>query len=292
MYELCNLSGNTYYINCPAKIGLYVDGSNVILIDSGNDKDTGKKVKRIIEENNWSLKTIINTHSHADHIGGNKFLQEWSGCRVFSKGIECSFTLSPILEPSFLYGSFPHKELLHKFLYAKESTCEDIVQAQLPEGFEIIDLPGHSFEMIGIRTPDNVLFVADSINSIHTLEKYGIGFIYNVEEYLKTLDILSDIKADIFVPSHADVSTDISEIINFNRFSVLSVCDFITDSLFVKKTFEDLLANVFDKYNLTMTNEQYVLIGSAVKSYLTFLKESEKVSSFFEGNRQYWKTIE
>ena len=31
-------------------------------------------------------------------------------------GIDCAFTRHPILEPSFLYGGYPCKELRHKFL--------------------------------------------------------------------------------------------------------------------------------------------------------------------------------
>ena len=79
MYELIKVKNNTYYINSPAKIGLYVDGTDAYLIDSGNDKDAGKKDKKILDENCWSLKLIINTHSNADHIGGNKYLQSQTG---------------------------------------------------------------------------------------------------------------------------------------------------------------------------------------------------------------------
>ena len=45
MYELIQVLNNTYYINCPAKIGLYLDrDKGVYLIDSGNDKDAGRKL--------------------------------------------------------------------------------------------------------------------------------------------------------------------------------------------------------------------------------------------------------
>ena len=48
MYELIQLSEHDYYIDCPAKIGLIKASDNeVVLIDSGNDKDAGKKVCRI-----------------------------------------------------------------------------------------------------------------------------------------------------------------------------------------------------------------------------------------------------
>lgn len=44
MYELKQLGERSFYINCPSKIGLYLmEEHQVCLIDSGNDKDTGKK---------------------------------------------------------------------------------------------------------------------------------------------------------------------------------------------------------------------------------------------------------
>lgn len=84
MYELIPVARRTYYIDCPAKIGVVLmENNGVYLIDSGSDKDAGKKVKRILEQNNWTLLGILNTHSHADHIGGNRYLQEQTGCRIF-----------------------------------------------------------------------------------------------------------------------------------------------------------------------------------------------------------------
>lgn len=46
MYELIQLSANTYCIESPTKIGLVrLSENEVCLIDSGNDKDAGRKVR-------------------------------------------------------------------------------------------------------------------------------------------------------------------------------------------------------------------------------------------------------
>lgn len=121
MYELIRAGERSYYIDCPAKIGLFEVEGGVCLVDSGNDKDAGRKVRQILDKNGWKLLAILVTHSNADHIGGCQYLQKQTGCRVFAPGIEAAFTRSPVLESAFLYGGFPPKPLRHKFLMAQPS---------------------------------------------------------------------------------------------------------------------------------------------------------------------------
>ena len=173
MYELQQVGEKSYYINSPAKIGIYrQNATDIYLIDSGNDKEAAKKIIKIAAQQNWTIKGIVNTHSNADHIGGNSYLQEQTGCLIFTGGIEAAFTRFPVLEPSFLYGGFPCKELRGKFLMAKESNVSDFSSPQFPKELELLPLPGHFFDMIGIRTPDNTLFIADCVSSPQIFENY------------------------------------------------------------------------------------------------------------------------
>ena len=56
MFELIQVTEKVFYIQSPAKIGLVLTGeSEVCLIDSGNDKDAGKKVKKILDAQGWTL---------------------------------------------------------------------------------------------------------------------------------------------------------------------------------------------------------------------------------------------
>ena len=64
MYELNQVSGNSYYIQSPAKIGLVrLNDTDVCLIDSGNDKEAGRKVRQLLDQNGWDLTATFNTHS-------------------------------------------------------------------------------------------------------------------------------------------------------------------------------------------------------------------------------------
>lgn len=290
MYELIQVSEQSYYIQSPAKIGLVkLNKQDVCLIDSGNDKDAGRKVRQLLEANGWRLTAIYNTHSNADHIGGNKYLQGQTGCMIYAPGIDCAFTHHPILEPSFLYGGYPCKELRHKFLMAQESDAQELTKESLPEGLEIIPLPGHFFDMVGFRTPDDVVYLADCLSSRETLDKYQIGFIYDVAAYLNTLEMVKSLRAKMFVPAHAAASEDVTELAQYNIDKVLEIADKITGICREPLCFEVILQKLFADYGLTMNFEQYVLVGSTVRSYLAWLKDNGRVNTLFEDNMLLWQ---
>ena len=290
MYELVQVSEKCYYINCPAKIGVYVaDGENVYLVDSGNDKDAGRKVRQILDKNGWHLAAILNTHSNADHTGGNRYLQGQTGCKIYSSGIEAAFTKYPVLEPSFLYGGYPCKDLRHKFLMAQESGVTDFSDEGFPKEIEVIPLPGHFFDMVGFRMPDNVVFLADCISSRETLDKYAVSFIYDVDAYLETLDMAEQMEAAMFIPAHAEVSADVKELVRYNRDKVHGVADRILSICGEPMCFERILQEVFKGYGLAMNFEQYVLVGSTVRSYLSWLKDTGKVSAEFQDSMLLWQ---
>lgn len=292
MYELIQVGERSYYVNCPAKIGLYQTNDNqVYLIDSGNDKDAGKKVYKLLAANGWSLRGIINTHSHADHIGGNRYLQQQTGCQIFAPGLEAAFISTPVLEPVSLYGGYPHKDLRHKFLMAQESVARNITDDDFPGELEVIPLPGHSFERIGIRTPDDVVFLADAVSSEATLEKYQISFIYDVAQYLNTLDRVEGLEAAMFVPAHAEATADIKALTEKNRRKVWEIAGELQNILKTPMCFEQLLSQIFTEYGLTMTVEQHALVGSTVRSYLSWLKDEGKIQFEVIDNMLLWSVI-
>ncbi|MDO5458229.1 MAG: MBL fold metallo-hydrolase [Eubacteriales bacterium] len=292
MYELIQVSERDYYIQSPAKIGLVrLNDSDVCLIDSGNDKDAGRKVRQILDANKWHLTAIYNTHSNADHIGGNQYLQRQTGCRVYAPGIDCAFTRRPILEPSFLYGGFPPGDLRHKFLMAQESDARELTQDVLPEGFALIPLPGHFFDMVGFRTPDDTVYLADCLSSRETLEKYRIGFIYDVAAYLKTLETVKSMQAKQFVPSHAPACSEIASLAQHNMDQVLEIAERIVGICAEPVCFESVLQRLFSDYGLDMNFEQYVLVGSTVRSYLAWLRDTGRLQVLFENSMLLWQRV-
>ena len=292
MYELIQVAPRTYYIQSPAKIGVVeVSDGHVVLIDSGNDKEAGRKVRQHLDRQGWTLDAIYNTHSNADHIGGNAYLAKQTGCALYAPGIEAAFTQHPILEPALLYGGYPMKALRHKFLLAQESDAQLLTPEHLPAGFELIPLPGHFFDMVGLRTPDDVVFLADCLSSQATLDKYQISYVYDVAAYLDTLERIKEMHAALFVPAHADATEDIAPLAQYNIDKVNEIAGHILDFCAAPHTFEEVLQHLFTSYDLAMTFEQYALVGSTVRNYLSWLLDSENLSANFSDNRLLWQRV-
>ena len=145
--------------------------------------------------------------------------------------------------------------------------------------------------MVGFRTPDDVVYLADCLSSRETLDKYQIGFIYDVAAYLKTLEMVKSLRAKMFVPAHVAASEDIADLAQYNIDKVLEIADKITGICQEPLCFEMILQRMFADYGLTMNFEQYVLVGSTVRSYLAWLKDTGRLNGLFENNMLLWQRV-
>lgn len=283
--EMVRLAESTYYFPGSTNVGLYTaGGSEAYLIDSGNDKESGRRLLSCLGSAGMSLKAIVNTHSNADHCGGNRFLQERTSCAVMAPPVEAAFLEHPYLEPAVLYGGMPPPELLGKFFVARPSKAERDGLSSLPEGITPIALPGHYFGMHGYLTSDKVLFAADSVFSRQVIEKYHIVFIYDVAAFLDTLDMLPTLGCALYVPSHAEPASDVNELAEINRDKVHEIADLVLDACKGPSSSDGVLKYVYDHYALRLDMSQYALAGSTIRSYITYLRNLGKLERTFDGN--------
>lgn len=290
MYELVQLADNTYYIEGYAKMGLYIKDKAAFLIDSGIGDEAGRAVyEEILQPNGWQLQAVINTHIHCDHIGGNSFLQSKTGCQIFTTLMEGAFARYRELEYAYLAGGFPCQTMRETMLLASPSRTTDLIENGLPEGLTALPLPGHYFNMQGIKTIDEVWFLADSLLSEKLVAKYRLFFIYDVKAQLETLKMLETLKGRLFVPSHAEPQTDLSRLIRLNREAIEENSEIIWSFCRESINFDNLLKKVFDYYGIPMDLSQYSLVGSTVRSYLAYLYDRDKAEVFFKDNKMYWQ---
>ena len=289
MFELIQITDKSYYIENPARVGLYrLDRNSVCLIDSGHDRAAGKRILRVLTENGWLLNSIYLTHCHADHARGAAYLTETTGCRLYAPETEREIAMYPILQSAVLYGGCPPEELRQKSLMGEPVNAGKVTPDTVPEGFSIIPLPGHFFNMAGYRTPDGVAYIGDSVLSAEALSRIQIGFVYDVQAQLGSLSRLRKLSAVKFVPSHAAPVDDITELSRLNEDKIYEIADLLWDFCSEPRTAEQIVQYLFGEFSLRYDFELYSRVSCTARSYLTWLASGGKLKREFRDNMLYW----
>lgn len=290
--ELMHLAGQSWCIPGRVNVGVYRKGEAVWIVDSGLDDEAGRKIARWIEGEKLTLRRIVTTHSNADHCGGNAFLRKRTGCSVAATRLEAAVIEHPFLEPLLLWSARPFGEITNKFLQSKPSEVDLIIENTGPfdeSELEALPLPGHFIDMIGVRTPDGVLFTADALFSEELIDKYSMMFVLDVEAALSTLGFLEKTEATWFVPSHARPTEDIRPLAEVNRAALLRVSELVLERCGEPATREEILKTLSDRFGLSMSVTEYVLNNAVVGAHLTWLRERGLVFPVVTEGRLLWK---
>lgn len=291
-YKLVHVTGGTYYLDGAAKIGIIRnsgDPGKSIVIDTGLDDDAGRRLLKIMQENGMGIGTVINTHSHADHCGGNHIVKSRTDCAIYAPPFDKGLIEYPELEPFYLYSAYPLKELETKFLKAKGTKVDKVLEAGRLDidgvGLEIIPLHGHTPGMVGIATADNVLFAGDSFFSQSLLQKHGVPYFTGIGESISTLESLKHMGYDYYVPSHGDALESPAETLDANIRVLEDNIKFIADFCTVPRDREEVTASLMGRYGINQVISQYYLTVSTASAFLSHMANEGILTTIFEDNK-------
>lgn len=291
MFEVKHIKGNTYYFESFTNVGIYrLKNNKVVLIDGTDHNRMAKAVNNYLTSENLTVDTIICTHCHVDHICGNKFFYEKYGCKILSTEKEKPFIAQPDLEGTFYYTGIDTDKTRNPFFTVEPTVIETLTEDNLPEGIEIISLPGHAFDMIGVKTSDGVMFAADSILSEKTWTEFRAPFFHDVNKSIETLKKLKQIKAAVFVPSHNDPVEDITPLADYN-ISKLTELKEIVYSLCTDVGFDEIFSAFLDYLSLNIRTEKYVSYSIMLRNILQALVEEKKIKAVMQGRKFIYTQI-
>ena len=296
--EIKQLSDNVYYLPGGVNSVIVTNGSGeAILVDTGQDKDAGRRIKKACAELNVRPRIILNTHAHADHYGGNAFLLNNFDVVVYGAPFESAIMQEPFLEPMYLYsGAAPPKELMSKWLLAKPSRVDEQLVAGdielLGVSLKLIDTSGHAHRHFSVQIGD-VLFAADALFGETVLEKYPLPFGQNIAQQIDSAAKLGTSSASLVLPGHGDVVEDIAHLSAVNVRCFETALEIIQKQLELNPiglTTEDVLKATADVLKIEMLDQaRYYLNKCVVMAYLSYLKELDKVAVVLQDNKLYWK---
>jgi glyoxylase-like metal-dependent hydrolase (beta-lactamase superfamily II) len=220
--ELKKITETCFYFESPVNIGYVKRGETGLLIDSGLDAQTAKKVLRELDEKAWPLTHLFITHAHSDHFGGAHELRKRRELSIYAPTIESDVLHYPKWEPLYLFhGAEPPSEMRNKFLEGKAVHVNQAFETGRYQwgdcDVELISLPGHSDNQMGILV-DEVLYAADSYMAKDVLNKHRIPFLIDVNRTLDSLKKLLTYEHDIIgaVPGHGVFETDFGQTVRAN----------------------------------------------------------------------------
>lgn len=286
--DLINIKGNTFYIKGGTNTGVYVyDDNRGLIIDPGLGGLRPKRIIEMLDSNNIDLKFIINTHEHNDHYGA---------CNQFRESYEKLYILSS--EYAKLY--IEHKDLFSKYIIGGKSN--DFMDGKLKgkslgaihidktlnEGivslnnidFTIIDFKGHTLGSIGVLTKDKILFVGDLLIGPEMLTKYEFLFIYDLQEYINSLNKLKDIDFEYIVLGHSkDIISkqNSSELIKKHEDAIDKYINQVRVGLKNPIGLECLLRNIIVKNHLKNNYKEYHFLKSSLVSIISYLEHLQEI---------------
>lgn len=290
--ELVQVTDQTYYLTGSSKIGFYrQQNRDVYIIDTGYGNSMGSFLLNLLTEQQWNLKGIIQTHGHRDHSGGTAYLTRHTNCPVYATRIEGALMTYPFLFQTSQNGCFSSDTI--KQLQPAAAPVDNVknIDEISIEGLEFFRLPGHTFDMIGIRTDDGVSFLGDSLMDRHLFQKHAVTYLYDIKAQFDTLRYLSDLNDGIYIPSHTDPIAKLSPLVHLNQDIMEQIIDQILEFCKSPASFDQLLQHIFVHFSLFMNQLQYSIVGSTIRNYLAYLENCKEIIGYAENNRFYWKAI-
>ena len=200
------ISDNIYLVggskvSHPADCSVYLldGGGELALIDSGAGPGISNIIANIREfgSSPERITLVVSTHAHIDHIGGNAYLQQNYGCRIFAHELDAQRIETGEAVGAEFYG-IPYEPC--EVAMRMSGSDEGLQVGNL--GLHAIHIPGHTAGSIALWTDINgerVLFGQD----VHGPYVAQWGAI--MEEVGPSLEKMKALDADILCEGHFGV---------------------------------------------------------------------------------------
>ncbi|NPV71403.1 MAG: MBL fold metallo-hydrolase [Firmicutes bacterium] len=296
--EFVEVGDGAYCLAGATNIGVLVsvDG-DAVLVDSGLDQSIARRCIREVSERGWRVRAVINTHAHADHVGGNAELKRRTSCEVVAPAFEEAWIRYPLSEPLALFvGASPPQGLRNKFTMAEACGVDRVLEPGEHEVFgilfEAVDLKGHSPNQTGVIA-GGALFCGDAFFQEEQLHKHVIPYNVDIGAQLDTLAKVPALAAKSVIPGHGGVCRDVNGAVEANVARIRTVTGLALENAGtggVGAGAEAILDAVCRTLGVAPASlAHYYLLLSAVNAHLSYLESQGLAQPRIEGAALRWR---
>ncbi|MCB2187173.1 MAG: MBL fold metallo-hydrolase [Deltaproteobacteria bacterium] len=183
-------------------------GPAPVLVDTAylnqRDQTLGLLAAAGVEPARTSL--IITTHTHCDHLGANRQIQDLSGCRVALHPLGCRFINQQ--DDWGTWWQYYGQEA--EFFACTDELADGEVVALGPYEFQVLHTPGHASDGLVLYSPrDKVLISSDVLwerdLAVVTERVEGSSAVWR---WLASLERLKELSVRLVLPGHGPAFTD------------------------------------------------------------------------------------
>jgi len=201
------LNGNHFVYRC----------DEPVLIDTGyaSGVETTERVITNLGVDISRVKLIVNTHCHCDHVGGNRKIQQESGCDIAMHAIGKHFI--DTRDAWSTWWSYYVQEA--EFFQCTRGLRDGDVIVLGPHEFKVIYTPGHSADGIVLYNSANKLLLSSDTLwerdlAVITVRVEGSRAIFSM---LESLDRIEQLEVKTVYPGHGRPFTDVAAALTSSR---------------------------------------------------------------------------
>ena len=279
--KISHIKGNTHVIDTGiVTIPFYrLNDGEVILLDSGWNKD-GEELRRVLGEIGFTVKGILNSHAHPDHMGNNQYFREMDGAVTAMSEAE-AWVYANSLNLKIFYNILTIEEIEEE--YEGMFHTPDIL---IPKGageidllgvnFKLLHFPGHSADQLAIITPDNIMYVGDLVLSERVLHGSKIPYDFYLKQDLESKARVKTAEADCYILAHAGIVENLAELaalaeknIRYFKDKAREIYELAEDN----STMDDIFkkAKAVMRINIT-TPQRYAVVIRMLRSNVEYLE--------------------
>ncbi|WP_101773358.1 MBL fold metallo-hydrolase [Peptostreptococcus faecalis] len=302
--KLNQIKGNTYWIRGGTNTGVYIfEDNTVLLIDTGIGGSRINKMVEILQENKMDVKYIMTTHEHEDHCGGNYQIREiYPDVIIYAPKRAKIYMENPDVYVDFLIGgrhSQNIKSEIEKHFQGSTKVDNTVYPGEKinikNHIFEIVDCSGHTSDGVGIKTDDDVVFLADLMVTKNSLAKFDFLFMYDYPSQIRSLENVKNIDFKYSILGHSRgvySKSETIEIADYNYKALVRLVEFVMDTLKEPKTIDEIIKNFIDIKKLPSYYMAYLEYRNSLNATLAFLHDLKLIEVALEDNILKYVAIE
>ncbi|SFM28336.1 Glyoxylase, beta-lactamase superfamily II [Paenibacillus sp. 1_12] len=296
---LLHISGNSYAWSGKYTVGVYLheETGSAYLLDSGPNQIIAEMIDREITKRGYEIVAIVHSHGHLMNTGGSHYFRKhYPMLRCYATSLSAPFINNPsLLAP---IGTISHVQNSNTGLSMLEDSSiitdtiplQDAVLEINGLAFTIYTLPGHFSGMVGIQTPDQVLYCADALFGSSTLSRQKLLFFTEPHKAKISLQKLKTIHAKQYVIFHGGVYNSISELIDENINRIDDAYDDVLALIEQQwQTSESITQRMMSIHDFENNEKQYDLAYTITQAYLKQLIYEGKISRIIKNGILFYK---